>query len=89
MLLVCQKSSSSSHATANRSLKNPERFPKGLQTKALPRPACKPFQIHGNKFKSHPLRSACQVSHVGIAHGVLVFCICKDKLNCFLAFFVN
>ena len=185
MLLVCQKSSSSSHATANRSLKNPEMFPKGLQTKALPRPACKPFQIHGNKFKaiphnskcrygergtadakpkaqiildaakvsaasggnsepkqgqrsqsargfcprstmrvpqpdiiehfgnadavpqpperclsrqagivrcclkSHPLRSACQASHVGIAHGMLVFCICKDKLNCFLAFFVN
>ena len=89
MLLVCQKSSSSSHATANRSLKNPEMFPKDLQTKVLPRPACKPFQIHGNKFKSHPLRSACQASHVGIAHGVLVFCICKDKLNCFLAFFVN
>ena len=89
MLLVCQKSSLSSHATANRSLKNPEMFPKDLQTKVLPRPACKPFQIHGNKFKSHPLRSACQASHVGIAHGVLVFCICKDKLNCFLAFFVN
>ncbi|MFR1286394.1 MAG: hypothetical protein ACLSCD_01915 [Subdoligranulum sp.] len=67
MLLVCQKSSSSSHATANRSLKNPEMFPKGLQTKALPRPACKPFQIHGNKFKAIPHNSKCRYGKRGAA----------------------
>ncbi len=67
MLLVCQKSSSSSHATANRSLKNPEMFPKGLQTKALPRPACKPFQIHGNKFKAIPHNSKCRYGERGTA----------------------
>ena len=86
---VCQKTSSSSCATTVRGFKNPKIFPKSLQAKAFPRPVCKLFQIHGSKFKPHPLRNAGQASHVGIAHRVFFFGICKDTLNRFLTFFVN
>ena len=86
---VCQRTPSSSSATAVRGFKNPKIFPKSLQAKAFPRPVCKLFQIHGSKFKPHPLRNAGQASHVGIAHRVFFFGICKDTLNRFLTFFVN
>lgn len=86
---VCQRTPSSSCATAVRGFKNPKIFPKSLQAKAFPRPVCKLFQIHGSKFKPHPLRNAGQASHVGIAHRVFFFGICKDTLNRFLTFFVN
>ena len=88
-LSVCQRTPSSSSATAVRGFKNPKIFPKSLQAKAFPRPVCKLFQIHGSKFKPHPLRNAGQASHVGIAHRVFFFGICKDTLNRFLTFFVN
>lgn len=67
-MTVCQRTPSSSSATAVRGFKNPKIFPKSLQAKAFPRPVCKLFQIHGSKFKPHPLRNAGQASHVGIAH---------------------
>ena len=60
-----------------------------MQTKAFPRPVCKLLQIHGSKFKPHPLRNAGQASHVGIAHRVFFFGVCKDTLNRFFAFLVN
>lgn len=86
---VCQKTSSSSCATTVRGFKNPKISPKSLQTKAFPRPVCKLLQIHGSKFKPHPLRNAGQASHVGIAHRVFFFGVCKDTLNRFFAFLVN
>ena len=86
---VCQRTLSSSCATAVRGFKNPKIFSKSLQAKAFPRPVCRLFKIHGNKFKPHPLRNAGQASHVGIAHRVFFFGICKDTLNRFLTFFVN
>uniref|UniRef100_UPI004024EA29 hypothetical protein n=1 Tax=Gemmiger formicilis TaxID=745368 RepID=UPI004024EA29 len=46
---VCQRTPSSSSATAVRGFKNPKIFPKSLQAKAFPRPVCKLFQIHGSK----------------------------------------
>ena len=39
------------------------------------------FEIHGSKFKLHPVGYLGQASALGITHGVFLFCVGKDPFN--------
>lgn len=47
----------------------------------LPFPFCQLFEVHGSKFKLHPIRHLGQASIACITHGVFFFGICKDPFN--------
>lgn len=47
----------------------------------FPQPICKLFQIHGSKFKLHPVRNLGQASVLCITHSVFFFGVCKDAFN--------
>ena len=47
------------------------------------------FEVHGSKFKSHPVGDLGQTTVTGITHGVLFFRICKNPFNGFFAFGVK
>ena len=55
----------------------------------LPAPFCKLFQIHGSKFKLHPVRNLSQACVSGIAQTVFLFGICKNTLYRFFSCFVH
>ena len=46
-----------------------------------PYPFCVLFQIHGSKFKLHPVRYLSQACVSSISQTMLLFCIRKDTLN--------
>ena len=47
------------------------------------------FQIHGSKFKLHPIPHLGQACESRISHSVLLLRICKDPLNSLLAGLVH
>ena len=51
---------------------------------AIPFPGGQLFQVHGSKFKLHPVCHLGQASVLCITHGVFFFGIRKDTLNGFL-----
>ena len=55
----------------------------------LPPPISQLFEIHGSKFKLHPVRHLGQASVLRITHGVFFLGICKDPFNGFFAPFVE
>ena len=51
----------------------------------LPLLNCELFQVHGSKFKLHPVRYLSQACVSGISHAMLFLGIRKDPFNGFLA----
>ena len=51
----------------------------------LPQPSGQLFQIHGSKFKLHPVCYLGQASVLSIAHGVFFLGVGKDSFNSLLA----
>ena len=51
----------------------------------LPFPSSQLFQIHGSKFKLHPVCHLSQASVLCIAHCVFFLGVRKDALNCFFS----
>ena len=47
------------------------------------------FEVHGNKFKPHPVGNLGQTTVISIPHGMLFFRIRKDPFNGFFAFGVK
>ena len=56
-------------------------YEKRVRFAHLPFPFCQLFQIHGSKFKLHPVRHLSQAFILRITHGVFFFGICKDSFN--------
>ena len=54
---------------------------KRIDKTLLPLPGCQFFQIHGSKFKLHPVRHLGQASVLRITHSVFFFGVCKDTFN--------
>lgn len=54
----------------------------------LPLPNCKLFQVHGSKFKPHPIRYLGQACVSCVSHAMLFLGIRKDPFNGFLAHLV-
>ena len=56
---------------------------------AFPVPFCKLFQIHGSKFKLHPVCNLSQACVSGITHTMFLFGICEDSFNGFFSCLVH
>ena len=54
----------------------------------LPLPNCELFQVHGSKFKPHPIRYLGQACVSCVSHAMLFLGIRKDPFNGFLAHLV-
>ena len=54
---------------------------KRIDKTLLPLPGCQFFQIHGSKFKLHPVHHLGQASVLRITHSVFFFGVCKDAFN--------
>ncbi len=57
-----------------------------LSTMTISFPYCQLFQIHGSKFKLHPVCYLSETSVVGVSHLMLFFCICEYTLYFLLAY---
>ena len=55
----------------------------------FPKPCGELFQIHGSKFKLHPVSNLGQACVSGISHSMLLLGIGKDTLNSFLTGLVH
>ena len=55
----------------------------------LPFPFCQFFEVHGSKFKLHPVRYLSQASVLCITHSVFLFCVRKDPFNRFFALLIQ
>ena len=55
---------------------------KRIDKTLLPLPGGQLFQIHGSKFKLHPVRYLSQACVSSISQTMLLFCIRKDTFNC-------
>ena len=54
---------------------------KTVRVSIPPYPFCILFQIHGSKFKLHPVRYLSQACVSSISQTMLLFCIRKDTFN--------
>ena len=54
---------------------------KTVRVSIPPYPFCILFQIHGSKFKLHPVRYLSQACVSSMSQTMLLFCICKDTFN--------
>ena len=57
--------------------------------RVIPFPSCQFFEVHGSKFKLHPVCHLGQASVLCITHGVFFFRVRKGPFNRFFAFLVK
>ncbi len=83
-------SASSKTGVCSEKWKN-ERYNTGktVRVSIPPYPFCILFQIHGSKFKLHPVRYLSQACVSSISQTMLLFCIRKDTFNCLFPSFVH